>query len=90
MDCKSTISSKGQVVIPKAIRDEMGLHEGSQLMFHLRHDKVVEILTIHADIQEFFGQGAQAKSSKSPVDVDTAISQSIAEDLERQERPRKK
>ena len=39
--CKITISSKYQVVIPKAVRKALGLHPGDQLLVQLEDGKVV-------------------------------------------------
>lgn len=36
-----TISSKGQVAIPSLIRDEMGLEEGSRVLFMLTDDTLL-------------------------------------------------
>ncbi len=36
-----TISSKGQVAIPSPIRDEMGLDEGSKVLFMLANDTLL-------------------------------------------------
>ena len=36
-----TISSKGQVAIPSLIRDEMGLEEGSKILFMLTDDTLL-------------------------------------------------
>jgi len=41
----SRIGAKGQVVIPKELRDRAGLHPGSEVGFELRDDVVV--LTAH-------------------------------------------
>jgi AbrB family looped-hinge helix DNA binding protein len=37
----SRIGAKGQVVIPKELRDRAGLHPGSEVEFELRDDVVV-------------------------------------------------
>lgn len=37
----SRIGAKGQVVIPKELRDRAGLHPGSEVEFELRGDVVV-------------------------------------------------
>lgn len=36
-----TISSKGQVAIPSLIREEMGLEEGSKVLFFLAEDTLL-------------------------------------------------
>lgn len=33
MNARAKISSKGQIVVPKAVRDELGLGEGSEVEF---------------------------------------------------------
>jgi AbrB family looped-hinge helix DNA binding protein len=35
----ATLTSKGQLTIPKAIRDALGLHEGDQVRFELDESK---------------------------------------------------
>jgi antitoxin PrlF len=38
---KSTVSSKGQVTIPKKLRDRLGLRQGSTLEFHEEAGRLV-------------------------------------------------
>jgi antitoxin PrlF len=35
MDSSAKITSKGQVTIPKSVRDALGLHEGDELLFRV-------------------------------------------------------
>ena len=38
---ESTITRKGQVTIPKAIRDRLGVKEGEKVLFMMRGEEVV-------------------------------------------------
>lgn len=35
MDVMAKLSSKGQLTVPKAVRDALGLHEGDQVVFRV-------------------------------------------------------
>lgn len=35
MDVAATLTSKGQVTVPKAVRDALGIEEGDQVVFRL-------------------------------------------------------
>jgi len=37
----SIISEKGQITIPKEIRDKLGLRKGDKLVFDLKNDKII-------------------------------------------------
>ena len=37
----SILTRRGQVTIPKSLRDRLGLHLGDQISFHLRGDEIV-------------------------------------------------
>jgi AbrB family looped-hinge helix DNA binding protein len=37
----STLTRKGQVTIPKPLRDQLGLHLGDRISFHLRGKEIV-------------------------------------------------
>jgi AbrB family looped-hinge helix DNA binding protein len=43
------VGAKGQVVIPKTIRDRVQLHPGDEVEFELRDEQIVIVARRHAD-----------------------------------------
>ncbi len=41
MDVRAKITSKGQVTIPKTVREALDLHEGDELVFRLEQSRAV-------------------------------------------------
>ena len=41
MDRRAKITSKGQVTIPKSVRDALQLHEGDELLFRVERSRAV-------------------------------------------------
>jgi antitoxin PrlF len=41
MDTSARITSKGQVTIPKSVRDALDLHAGDELLFHVERSRAV-------------------------------------------------
>ena len=41
MDIRARITSKGQVTIPKSVRDALDLHEGDELLFRVERSRAV-------------------------------------------------
>jgi len=82
MENKTVVSSRGQVVIPKLIRDTLGIHSGSELFISVRKDHVLELTPVHRDISAFFGKGsARVRGEKMSIeDMDVAIAQAIVEE----------
>jgi antitoxin PrlF len=55
---KSIVSEKGQVTIPKACRDRLGLHAGSVLDFEARDGKLVAVKRQPEDVfRKWRGKG---------------------------------
>lgn len=50
----TTISSKGQLVLPKAIRDELGVQPGDKVVFLVRQGRI-ELQTYRGDILSWYG-----------------------------------
>ena len=51
----STLTSKGQITLPKAIRDKLGLDAGSQLQFELMPDNSIRARAVKADARSVRG-----------------------------------
>ncbi len=51
----STLTSKGQVTIPKALRERLGLEAGDRLEFVLHEDGKVEIVPLDDSIKALKG-----------------------------------
>jgi AbrB family looped-hinge helix DNA binding protein len=41
MELERTISTKGQIVVPKDVRDQLGLKPGSEIVFEINGDTAV-------------------------------------------------
>jgi AbrB family looped-hinge helix DNA binding protein len=51
----STLTTKGQVTIPKAVRSHLGLETGDRIAFLIREDGVVEIQPETVDLRSLLG-----------------------------------
>ena len=51
----STITSKGQVTIPKQVRDELHLRQGDMLDFRVLEDGSIRVYQIAKRVSEVFG-----------------------------------
>jgi AbrB family looped-hinge helix DNA binding protein len=76
----TTLSSKGQVVIPEAIRDRLGLKAGAQFVVVADRDVVILKLLESPSLKEFAALTAQARQAAKraglkPSDVARAIAQ---------------
>jgi AbrB family looped-hinge helix DNA binding protein len=41
VDVTAKLSSKGQVTVPKVVREALGVHEGDQIVFRVEGDRAV-------------------------------------------------
>lgn len=41
MDVAAKVTSKGQVTVPKSVRDALGIHEGDELIFRVEGNRAV-------------------------------------------------
>ena len=64
----ATMTNKGQVTIPKAIRESLGLHSGDKLEFVLVESNKAYIRPITKKVDDVFGR--LYKSERKPVSVE--------------------
>lgn len=73
----STITSKGQITLPKAIRDRLNLHAGDRLDFVIEADGTVRIVPLTTSIRELKGIVPAPKQALSLEDMDQAIAKGV-------------
>ena len=81
-----TLSTKGQFVLPRAIRDAAGLHSGSTLTVTLEADGTITVRPVRGKVSAFF-HALDGLPAGGPADVDTAILEAV-EDLDHATRQR--
>jgi antitoxin PrlF len=64
---ESTITTKGQCVVPKKIRDYMRLNPGDKIDFVIREDGEVFVRPVTLDVRELKGQ--MKKPGLKPVSL---------------------
>lgn len=77
---KAVISSKGQVVIPRALRVKLGIHAGNELLFTVRADGVIEMIPVRRSIEVLFGCCKRGHEKPMSIqDMDDAIMKAVSE-----------
>ena len=82
----STVTSKGQVTIPKEVREALRLSSGDRVAFILKEDGVVEMRPETVDLKDLYGV---LKRTGKPVTIEAmneAIAAAAAERFERSNR----
>ena len=79
MNIETILSTKGQMIIPKRIRDLMGIHTGSKLILKLE-DNNLQIIPIKKDISSFFAMGKKDTNKIMTIeDIDNSIEEAVIE-----------
>ncbi|OSM06138.1 AbrB/MazE/SpoVT family DNA-binding domain-containing protein [Magnetofaba australis] len=79
----ATLTSKGQITLPKAVRDHFHLHPGDKVSFQLTTDGAVILTPLNADITELAGILHQPK--RAPVTLEQ-MDAAIATEAKKQAR----
>ena len=69
----TTLTSKGQVTIPKAVRDELGLREGDRIAFRVLEDGTVVVEPETVEIRDLRGILKPKRKGVSVSDMEKAV-----------------
>ncbi len=69
----ATISSKGQVTLPVAVRRRLGLRAGSKVEFIIIDNERMEVIPVAETVSSLKGMVPKPKKSLSLADMDKAI-----------------
>lgn len=80
----STVSSKGQVTIPKAVRDALHIDTGDRVLFLVRQDGVVELRAESIDVLDLVGILEPPGDARVTVEeMDNGIGRHVADAFRR-------
>ena len=74
----STLSSKGQIVLPKEVREKLGLKPGDKVHFVEQPDGAYNIVPATADVRRLRGIVPKPKRPVSVDEMNEAISKRAA------------
>lgn len=80
----STMTSKGQITIPKEVRDRLGIAPGDRLDFVVGPDGTVSLVSLSRPVRELFGLLKTPGRAPVPIEaMDESVVAAVAVDNER-------
>ena len=83
---EAKMTSKGQLTVPKDVRQKLGLKPGDRIRFLLEADGRVRLMPAKRDISELVGILPKPKRALRLEEMDEAIGQAIVEEFARHDR----
>lgn len=78
MSTTATVSGKGQVTLPKALRERLGIQPGSHLAFRVASDGSLSVQVLAKGSDALFGLLAKpGEPTRSLKDMEDAITQVV-------------
>jgi antitoxin PrlF len=69
----ATLTSKGQITIPKEVREKLKLQTGDKLEFLIQEDGTARVIPVTSSIKELRGLIPKPKKAVSLEDMDKAV-----------------
>ena len=79
MRLRATVGPRGQVVIPKEIRELLGIKPGSEVVFELEGDVVELRVSKRTSLEEFLDSVPRERKLKRQVDLKKLILKEVEE-----------
>ena len=80
------MTSKGQLTVPKEVRQKLGLKPGDRIRFLLEADGRVRLMPAKRDISDLVGILPKPKRTLRLKEMDEAIAQAVVEEFARHDR----
>ncbi len=80
---EAKVTSKGQVTIPKEVREALHIDAGDRVQFFIREDGVVELRPRTVDLKDLYGILQYKGEPLSVEGMDEAIGKAIVESFEK-------
>ena len=83
-----TVTDKGQLTVPKAIRDQFGIEPGSKLDFEPQADGTLRVRVLARGAQNLYGLLHKPRAkARSVEEMDTAIGEAASARAKRSKAP---
>jgi antitoxin PrlF len=74
----STVTDKGQVTLPKAVRDQLGISPGSKLAFEVQADRTITVRLLDRGSAGLFGLLSRpGEASRSLAEMDAGVTGAV-------------
>jgi AbrB family looped-hinge helix DNA binding protein len=79
----STLTSKGQITVPKRVREALALRTGDRVVFEQQADGAFVLIPRNADVRSLRGMVKKTGKPVSLADMDKAIQDGVRERAKR-------
>ena len=70
---RATLTSKGQITIPKEVRDQLQIEAGCRFEFYVDADRRIVMVPLDGKLEDLIGSVSRREASLSVEEIDRAI-----------------